>query len=187
MKQFIKIDLRTIKINKDAGSTISNIHNGTTCYISFENKQPEIPSILKKYNAIIFSIQGEINKGPFCIKARLIKIPRNFKTLSKKLKKFSYNIHFQHQIIYHEPIPEYSYDYLPTKVKCNECSAKFKHTELRSDICYDGEGDCYMADICPSCSVSDCCDLQFERIDNALNKKSITDVIVKILELYNLC
>ena len=65
-------------------------------------------------------------------------------------------------LISHLPVPEFSYDYLPTKVQCSNCKREFLHTKLESD---SGRPVCYSDAICPHCQTWDCCELKYERPD----------------------
>ena len=62
------------------------------------------------------------------------------------------------------PLPAYDYKYVPTEVECEECGAKFPHTELRED--YDEWADCFLENVCPECGAADCCEVIFERFVN---------------------
>lgn len=63
-----------------------------------------------------------------------------------------------------EPQPEWLYEYLPTEVECNYCGATFDHSELQSDSCD------YSERICPECGSWDCCDIEFESIDDIMQE-----------------
>lgn len=65
------------------------------------------------------------------------------------------------------PVPTWSYSYVPTEVQCRECGAKFPHTELDED---DFGGDNLIKHICPKCGEGDCCDIEYEKIDDALKQ-----------------
>lgn len=57
----------------------------------------------------------------------------------------------------HLPEPNWSYRYVDTKVKCDECGAEFSYTEL----VYEDE-EYHAVNACPKCGESDCCELEFE-------------------------
>lgn len=64
------------------------------------------------------------------------------------------------------PQPKWRYEYQATKVKCEDCGAEFPWTELKSDEV----DDCYSETICPKCGTWSCCDIRFERIDEAFER-----------------
>lgn len=67
------------------------------------------------------------------------------------------------------PPPEWFYKFIPAKVTCRDCGAEFMDTELKSDWAVDGDGDDYEINrICPKCGESDCCELEFERIEDVV-------------------
>jgi len=62
-----------------------------------------------------------------------------------------------------QPIPEFSYRYIPVTITCQYCEATFSSDALED---YAEEGDWYSAEtarICPKCGNWECCDeLSFE-------------------------
>lgn len=80
----------------------------------------------------------------------------------------------QLQTIYHAPISTYSFSYEKTNVECDYCKAVFDFSEL-SDTWgddYDG-GEYFVENICPKCKEGQCCEIEFEKIEEAINENSI--------------
>lgn len=73
--------------------------------------------------------------------------------------------------MYHAPIPPFSYAYVPTDVACDECGARFPHTELRSEETADGDG--YSERVCPRCGGFECCDLVYEPLTRAVAEAAL--------------
>lgn len=61
--------------------------------------------------------------------------------------------------------------YDPLKVECEYCGSIFDHSHLNSD----GEEICGVYNssdtICQVCGAWDCCEVEYESIENALNRK----------------
>lgn len=66
-------------------------------------------------------------------------------------------------------IPKYNFVYEPTFVKCEECNATFSHEYLESDVA--DCGDNYSSQVCPVCGEWDCCEIEYEDIQEALLRK----------------
>lgn len=64
-------------------------------------------------------------------------------------------------IVNHLPLPKWLYEYGDEKVKCVECGEVFSYTVLESDD-YDGA---FISNICPYCGEPDCCDIEYEKIE----------------------
>jgi len=58
----IKIDLRTLKKNPNAGETASLIHGRSDCTISFNTNSKNIPKILEKYNPYLIAMSGNLEE-----------------------------------------------------------------------------------------------------------------------------
>lgn len=69
------------------------------------------------------------------------------------------------------PKPRYSFEYLPTFVECNSCKGKFDFNYLGSS---GGNYDFPEEDnACPICEYSDCCEIEFQSIEEALEEMKI--------------
>jgi len=170
----IKIDIDSIKPNKDAGSTTTNICTNKT--IKFECK------ILPNYfidgeNCLIYTYQEK--KGKKINAEGIILTDELFNKCINEL--FSENInkrsnikiekHFNNQQINHAPNPRYSFIYENTKIICSECGEEIMTNDLKSEESCDGE---YYSDkICPKCGEFDCCFLQYENINDAVKRAGL--------------
>jgi len=66
----------------------------------------------------------------------------------------------------HSPIPTYSTTHEDPIVTCEDCTAKHYVSELEEDFSED-----YSVErICPSCKMSDCCELEYETIQQAKDR-----------------
>ena len=74
-----------------------------------------------------------------------------------------------------EEEPKYLFDYEPTMVKCRYCGAEFDHEELGSDSIYNGMEDLYDDAVCPECDGWDCCEIEYETIQEALGRKAVAE------------
>jgi hypothetical protein len=166
----IKINLKSIKKNKDAGMTMTLIPTHQTYTASFTVFGTEIPKEFDGCDAQITSYSS-VGHGAHHIELVLGSLPTDFDKL-RGIEDLIVNIDNGIQPIHHAPIPKYSYDYLSSKVKCNECGKSFKHTELLHTLDQFGDNDNYYAtEICPHCNSNYCCDLEFEEIEEALKRK----------------
>lgn len=174
----IKIDLKSIKENPDAGNTVSHANGMVEAYIIFKCQNKEVDRIkgeLKDnvyisvedyiFDFGIVELQGFVNHN------YLDKIIPKLLELGVKNENIKYSVTNNVIPIYHAPEPKYFYKYLKTKVECDHCSAKFKHSELKDEEWYDGDDVIYATNTCPKCGGSHCCDLEFEKIEDALRRK----------------
>lgn len=60
------------------------------------------------------------------------------------------------------PVPNYSALYQETILECQFCHGKFSYKKL--------ENDEELKNICPICSVEDCCEIEFEKFNNFTGK-----------------
>ena len=67
-----------------------------------------------------------------------------------------------------DPTPNYNYKWKSQEVECEYCHAKFDHEELGFDTNW---GDSII-DICPKCEKSNCCELEYEKIKDALKRET---------------
>ena len=58
------------------------------------------------------------------------------------------------------PSPQFLYQYLPTRVSCEYCSAEFNFDELESD----GDEEGWSETVCPKCHIWNCCEVEFESL-----------------------
>jgi hypothetical protein len=167
----ILIDLKSIKKNKDAGSTVTRIlTNGepaecliksTVGKITIEEMSEE----LKKLDCTVteWSISSEIEQVGSTYEMKFLCNPTidadHIEKLQEKIRKVGANwigmsIHKPSIFHHHDPIPEYSYSYTEpdVMVDCDECTARFPYKERGKSWYYDdydyGKGD---ENCCPFC------------------------------------
>jgi hypothetical protein len=69
--------------------------------------------------------------------------------------------------------PKWYFEYVPTFVICGECGSMFSHEYLKSD---DSDcGDNYSSCVCPVCGEWDCCEVEYEDIQDAFKRKAIAE------------
>jgi len=168
MKYLIKINLKTIKKNKDFGNYQSIIPTNKTIKFEFEGTS-NLPDYFKPDNncIIVESIKKFEIKVSYLIKGYIISEDLLKKCIDEKLN-INLELNQNYITVDHFPIPEYSYKYINTLLVCNNCNNKIKSDDLKSDEFYD-----YYSDkVCPKCGAFDCCDITYESIENALIRKS---------------
>lgn len=161
-KYLIKINPDSIKENKNAGETTTHIRMGKT--ISFKAKTLPDDFIDGK-NCAIFEWE-EIDGIKTNIEGEIFDEHLVDKCVNERRKGISINIEVNNTAINHFPIPAYSFKYENTKIKCNECGEEIMTNDLKSDE--SGDGEYYSDRICPKCGMFDCCDLEYEKIGDAL-------------------
>jgi len=178
MKYFIKIDGRTIKKNKDAGLTVSDYQGLKSCTFSCINKLPDL--LIEGENCFIteYSIDSNNNKiisGVLNGEVTIDFIDECKKNDSVKETKFELELHQESRRIEHFPIPEYSFEYCNVLIKCNNCNNEFYINDLTSDFYFEGGCECcgnsvYNYKVCPRCDGWDCCELEYEEIEDAIKR-----------------
>jgi len=164
MKYFIKIILSSIEKNKDAGAT--------TTFVQGPIKVLFKTTLLPEYfidgeNCII--TEYEVENAVKTNYSGLITSNELMKRMAKeKPDDMIIEVSNDVQRIDHQPIPKYSYEYENIKVRCASCGKKMYSDELESD-CYD---DGYSDTICPKCGAWDCCELEYEKIDDVIIKSN---------------
>lgn len=174
----IKIDLRTLKKNPNAGNTVSYRQGKIEAELNFVCYNHKI---LEKIQDMIYPISQTVKlPDGICEVHALVKqkyINKIFDKLLKlgvKAENIQYTLKNNVEPIYHRPEPEYFYKYLRTKVKCEHCFEEFPHNYLEDDERYDEEsGDYYfVTNICPACGAGHCCDYSLETLEQALRRKN---------------
>lgn len=73
------------------------------------------------------------------------------------------------------PEGQWLYEYEPVKVKCGNCRAEFLNTELKEDyndsVDVDSYVDAYVSNVCPKCNAWECCQLEYEKIEDIVKEK----------------
>lgn len=102
--------------------------------------------------------------------------PADIESLKKYMETNGLSLHFERDIetYYHEPEPEYFYEYENIEIKCKVCKNKFTLYELESDCIISEDGDKICSDtVCPICGSFNCCDIEYEKIEDALKRLNI--------------
>lgn len=165
MKYLVEIDLKSIKKNPEAGKTVTNVLGGKTVTFKLNKKH----KILDDYTH--FRLNIEYNDGR--IEGEVI-TPEGRDMLfelamSGELKGYNLNINEElHNISYrHAPEPVYLFKYSPTIIECCNCKKKLFHEQLDEQPTEDS----YCDTICPNCGTWECCQLEYETIQEALKRK----------------
>jgi hypothetical protein len=162
---FIKIDINSIKLNENGGQNQTTVPRGKI--VSFKSKFL-FEDFIDGENCVIISwkekegemvdIEGHIHSEELlekCMKEKRENIEINIQYL---------NTHFNHL-----PVPTYSFEYENTKVTCDNCKEEITIKDLEYAESPDGE---YISErVCPRCGTVDCCELEFEKIEDAIERK----------------
>jgi len=159
----IRIDRKSIKVNKNAGSRMSHVAGPREVTFDCEGELPK--ELVDGKNCHIVSWQDRNGKRfwthGYIIDAETEKLLWD-KIAEKKLTGFNLKMERNLQAIYHPPISKYSFKYKDKKLICGECKGKITYSTLQSDS--RGFGD-YSDTICPICGAWDCVQLEFENIN----------------------
>lgn len=174
--KLIKIDLRTIKENPNAGNTLHEIQGTPTAELKLNGVTEREYKALEKM-IIVYSKSVSIPDCLFKIEARVkTKYIEKIFPVLERLEldgKFELTVYNNNQVINSmTPEPKYHYKYLNTKVKCGFCGAKFVHDELQTDWVVGPDGDDIPHDnVCPKCGEIECVEIKYETIEEALKRK----------------
>ncbi len=170
-KYFIKINLRTIKKNPNALG--KNEYVDGLPLVRFSSNG--FPSFLREgldYIITEWSLIPEFSKYEGIMQGVITieQIEEIRKWVSEDPKRYFEVVIERHQIdVTTMPGPEYFYDYLNVKVKCNTCGKYCMSNDLKHD--YDDNFYCSSDRVCPSCDEWDCCEIEHETIEQALKRK----------------
>ena len=157
-KYFIPINLRSIKKNPNAGATVTYLPGRKVAEFTALSR----PAILKANEEYIITSVGNgyitgVIKGQEAINKIIKDMPHDF----------SLNIKTEVVELNHMPEPYYFFEYRKIKVKCSSCGAQFDHSELETEESLSGD---LLFNICPRCQDINCCDIEYEKIGNALKR-----------------
>lgn len=172
----IFINLKSIKKNPNAGQSIYHVAGPTTTTISFQCASRELLDRLNSDEIRVISFKGEEDMG-IQVEALGCGDMDSLKAQLDAIRARSISIVQDHniqQINSMFPEPEYNYKHLNSKVTCNGCMKSFPMSELKEDGDDDYENNThwYSDTICPKCGEIDCCELKFETITEALDRKN---------------
>jgi hypothetical protein len=158
MSTLIKIDLKSIKKNPNAGSTQTSIL-----------KNIESTFIAKKLP--FFFIDGEnciiTEIGEGCVKGIIIDEDLINKCIKNKPPDVSIDVKYERETIKHLPEQEYFWKYESVDVECTNCKSVFDHELLEFEEYYGN----FSPFICPHCEAWDCCEVEYEKIEDALKRR----------------
>jgi len=168
MKEYlVKIELESIKPNRDAGRMLTIIPGRKTAHFK-TSKLPE--EFINGENVIVNSY--EVINGDWTEITGVIVCDELLKECANKKYDVEISIEVENRICEHSPIPGYTYKYEDTIIECYHCQEKSLVDELENDSYFNGEDDIYLENICPKCKFSDCCFLTFEYVDAAIDRRN---------------
>src|SRR5437879_2237461 len=72
-----------------------------------------------------------------------------------------------YRTVKHPPVPEFSFGYQDTIIKCSECDKSSEIADLEYDSKYEGKDKVASSEtICPHCGAWDCCQLEYQQVDD---------------------
>jgi len=173
-KYFIKIDLDSIKVNENAGSTVSRYPTNSEIEFSFVG---DINN---------FKLIEELEKKKLCYIREITypSIDDNSDNIFKcnglifydsidfdNIKCINITTHLNYVTLQHLPVDKYSYQYEDINIICSECGGKFKSNDLLSLDNDNDEFFVFTETGCPICGEWFCCEIEYETIENALIRK----------------
>lgn len=158
----VKIDIATIKENKDYGSTQTTISTGKTTTF----KANVLPNYFKNGENCVITSWQETDGVKIDIEGYIISDDLIKKCFKDRTEGVEIIIENHLRTINHQPIPKYSFKYKNTEVICSSCGERVMTDDLMSEESLNGE--CYSDKICPKCGEFDCCSLKYESIDDVL-------------------
>ena len=160
MKYLIKIDKDSIRKNPNAGQTMT-ITEGPQRPIMFIYQGGPVPEFFDNEDVRIYSNTVRVNSRVVEITGYLY----NHNMLNELIEAtkggtLQYSINENSQTLYHNPLPEYYFDYIPTQIICSNCKESFDYSELLSDSIDEN----YSNEICPKCNYWGCCEIEYEKL-----------------------
>lgn len=172
----VLIKLSTLKKNPDVGRTDYQELMGTDVTITLSN-QTELPKPFSKKPYLVIARTGsETSPGVVTFTYTLKYLGHVTQELQQHWvdligKNLGVSIDYRYQDIHSLYLElDYLFEYYDLPVKCKHC----RRLSLRSEIYDDyGDYDVHIADICPKCRKSECVDLEFETVEEALKRKRL--------------
>jgi hypothetical protein len=161
MKQTVHIDRTTIKVNENAGSTTTILPGKKSVY--FEGAQ--LPKdFIDGDNCVVY--EEKVVSGQVEYVRGILLGPLSEDIDKRDDVKITFEV--EPNIIHHQPIPKYSFEYVNELLVCDECGCKIHYNELRDDEVWGGEWENWIENICPRCGEADCVDLEYEKIEDVI-------------------
>lgn len=164
MKYLIKIKRSSIKKNPNAGRTQSRVCTGRTTTFKCPGVVPELMQDEDKVLIGSYTMKG----GAMVDATGYIKDESIIMDIFDLNQGIEINIKNDWQKINHKPEPTYFYSYIDRFVKCNVCRHTFSMSKLQSDCLYGDNDEIFSDRICPLCNTWDCCELEYENLNNAM-------------------
>ena len=174
MKYFIKINTNTIKENPAFFKGKEYI--GGKYSIFFEGKGI-IPNFINNSDKFFITDESLITTDEhFGLEFKGI-VTRELSENELKLCEFNdIELIFSRETIETTTPPreKYLYNYKNKEIQCKECGSKFDHSYLKTEL----ETDDFVSynvlcTVCPICGEWNCCNIEYESIDDALKRKNL--------------
>ncbi len=166
-KHFIKIDLKSINKNPNAGSEIDYLPGKTECRFSTK-KLPD--DFIDGENCYVVREETMIGDGSIRIEGIITDKELIDNILQNKRKDIELIMKREIIEVRHLPEPPYFYDYENITLKCDSCNREFDSIDIKSEEVWDGENEFYSDRVCPYCNSFDCCEIDYETIEEALKR-----------------
>ena len=164
-KTLIKIDRSTIRRNPDAGRTEWTVAGPSRATVRTAGITYESAGELTLHDHAI--------EGDFIVTESLNGAAIPGTTEHKQFTHGSAGVTIRIQrdvetIRTARPAPTWLYQYEPTPVTCRNCGQTFPASELEQDSFFNGEDDIPVYNICPRCQAPECCEVEYEKIEDAV-------------------
>jgi DNA-directed RNA polymerase subunit RPC12/RpoP len=167
MKYFIPIDRSTIRKNPDYNPSGSCEFVPGLIDIRIKGKFP-VPDYIKPYIEVT-DWEFPCEKGSEYDAVAVYKIPDNIvDKMQGDPRILSMDISHEVIDVTTLPGPKYLYDYKDIWIRCNECKEKFNWRDLKEQ---EVDDETYSDKVCPYCGELECCELEFENIENLKDMK----------------
>lgn len=166
--QKIMIDVYSITKNRNAGQT-SEKDDRVFVVAKYSGK---CPKFLKPENGCHIHKESEID-GKKIVDVKILNPEILRFALDENIKGYmGYEIGSEpYERQFNEPIPSHAFNYEEVEISCRFCHASFLSSELEFKEYQDSDGkDCISHSTCPKCGEAECCELEFETLEEALKR-----------------
>lgn len=139
--KIIKINKTTIRKNPNAGNTVTYINRGSSASFKIEGN---VPKFINKPPFFVEEWRIDNNKMVYASGKINGVIDQTFIDKAPNLQITMYN---DIETIYHQPEPDYLYEYKETYLRCSHCKNKVDVDEIQTDWVDDE----YEITVCPVC------------------------------------
>jgi hypothetical protein len=164
-KKVILIDLASIKVNKNAGATVSNLLGHQTITVKGEG---EPPKFLEDYGLRIMSVCSTtaLSSSKAKWEGTLDRLDENLgKLIVENKATLELEVNRPVNTLHHAPIPKYSFNYENIVLRCEECNEDIDHRLI--DTPEEGNGD-----VCPNCHAIDSFEeYEYEKVEEAISRR----------------